>query len=126
MLGYVSDRAGNKKAFLSSQRTQVNFHWKLVSIFMKAIEFQALAHWTHTWRSGKTVSTTRVKLAKALGHEHFNASAQQLLASIAKQVFELSVDENDMTDGIDDHEPVGSCLDNPTVFVSLLHQFCPT
>ena len=48
-----------------------------------------------------------MRRAKSLRHEHLDGASDQLLASVAEQLFRLAVDLDDRPVPIDDHDRVG-------------------
>jgi len=48
--------------------------------------------------------------AQALRHQFFDFLSEKFPSAIAEQLFDLSVDENDLPFLIDDHDGIGRCF----------------
>src|SRR5687767_5879581 len=94
-LSDVADRARDERALLRLQRAQADFNRELRAILTQSKELEARSHGARVRLHEIAGSMLRMRATKAQRHEQFHPLADQLLPSVAKELFRLCIDQED-------------------------------
>src|SRR5258708_5078584 len=87
----VPDGAGDQHAFLGLQGAQADLYRELASVLLQTVQLQTSSHVAHSWVGEITRTVGRVLPTEALGHQHLDRTAEQLLALVAEEFLLLVI-----------------------------------
>ncbi len=110
-LAHVADGGDGEYPTVCLDTGQADLRGKLAAIPAPPKQLQAGAHRPCTRIGEIPGSMGAVRSAEALGHQHLDRLAQQLVARIPEQHLDLRVDEHDQPLATDSHHRVGGQID---------------
>ena len=109
-LGDVTNGAGDEDALLRAVRAEADLYRELRAVLAACEELESGAHGANVRVAKEIRAMTNMLLTKALRDKDVDPMAQQFFAAIAKQVFCLDVNEDDVPSLIDDDHGVGAFI----------------
>src|SRR5208283_2807270 len=116
-LGGIRNVDRNQYTLLGLQRAQADFYRKLMSVLMQAVQFQPRSHWSCARISHKSCTVFRMFTPEPLRHQHLDFLSQYLAPLIAKQLFQLRIDQNNFPLTIHDRDRIGCRFQQPAEFL---------
>src|SRR5262245_40730147 len=94
-LADVDDRGQYEYSAVGLDRAQASLYVELCSVLAEAGKFPACSHRTRTGFGEEALPMAGMLCAEALGEKNLDDLTQQLLSPVAKESFDLRIDQGD-------------------------------
>ena len=113
----IADRSDDDQALGRRVRTQTDLDRKLAAVLPQSAYVHADAHVADVGGAHEVERVAGMNLSKALGHQHVERPAHDLVGRVAEKRLDPLTGEDDLLRLVDDDHHLGTCAEKTTEFL---------